>query len=81
MPEFVRVRDKDTGHEYSVVHVQDHHEVLKDKKAVDANGRPYPAKPKTSVAKKATASKSSTSSKPSGDEPTENQNPESKESS
>jgi hypothetical protein len=57
MPEFQRVRDKRTGHEYSTKRVTDDHEVLKNKRAVDANGRALPAKPKTSVAKKASASK------------------------
>jgi hypothetical protein len=71
MPEFVRVRDKDTGHEYSVVHVKDNHEVLEKKNPLNARGKPYPAKHKTSVAKKAAASKSSKSSTSSGDEPTE----------
>lgn len=57
MPTFVRVRDKDTGHEYTTAHVLDKHEVLPKKRAVDVNGRPLPAKPKVSVSKKATASK------------------------
>lgn len=73
MADFVRVRDKRTGHEYSVRHVTKNHEVL-DKKAVNANGKPLPAKPKTSIAKKAAAASSTTSqsSKSSGDEPADN---------
>lgn len=63
MSDFVRVKDKATGHEYSTSHVTDNHEVL-DKRAVDANGRPLPAKPKTTVAKKASASKAAPSSEP-----------------
>ena len=38
-----------------------------DKRAVDANGRPLPAKPKTSAASKAAESKSKSSTN--GDEP------------
>ena len=69
-----RVKDKDTGHEFTTRRNQlpDNWDVLKDKRAVDAPGRDLPAKPKTSVAKKATASKSSTTSTSSGDEPAEN---------
>lgn len=65
MAEFVRVKDKETGHEYTTARVLDKHEVL-DKRAVDVNGRALPAKPKTSVAKKASASKTT------GGEPAEN---------
>ena len=43
--EFKRVKDKRTGHEYSVVNVdKENHEVL-DKPAVGRNGKPLPAKP------------------------------------
>ncbi|MBO0826209.1 MAG: hypothetical protein J2P24_00365 [Streptosporangiales bacterium] len=46
MPEWTRVRDKDTGHEYSTRTVlPDAHQVL-DKDAADAYGRPLPAKPR-----------------------------------
>lgn len=42
---FTRVKDKKTGHEFSVLHVNpDKHEVLKDKDAEDRFGRPLPAK-------------------------------------
>lgn len=49
MPEFVRVRDKATGHQYtlgaSTVEAEPHlYEVLK-KPAVDTQGVPLPAKP------------------------------------
>lgn len=45
LPEFVRVRDKRTGHQYSTRFPHpEHHEVL-DQPAVDANGRSLPAKP------------------------------------
>lgn len=73
MAEPQRVKDKDTGHEFTTrrAALPDNWEVLKDKRAVDARGRDLPAKPKTSVSKKA-ASKSSTTSKSSGDEPAEN---------
>lgn len=70
MADFQRVRDKNTGHEYSVRHVTDDHEVI-DKRAVDHNGRPLPAKTKTSVAKKAAAKKAASSSA-TGGEPAEN---------
>ena len=75
MGDAIRVKDKDTGHEFTTRRdpLPDNFEVLKDKRAVDARGRDLPAKPRTSVKK--AASKSSTSSKSSGDEPTENQNP------
>ena len=46
---FTRVRDKATGHHYSVAHVDpSKHEVLKQP-AVDANGRTLPAKPRVDV--------------------------------
>lgn len=46
--EWVRVKDKRTGHEYSVVNVNaDIHEVL-DKPAARRNGRPLAAKPNIS---------------------------------
>lgn len=51
MPEWKRVRDKDTGHEYSTQHVlTGAHEVL-DKPAADAYGRPYAAKPRVNLPK------------------------------
>lgn len=71
MAEPSRVKDKDTGHEFTTRRsvLPDGWEVLKDKRAVDARGRDLPAKPKTSVAKKAAASTASKSSTSSGDEP------------
>lgn len=46
-PEFVRVKDKNSKGEYTVASyaVRDHHEVLKNKDAVDVTGRPLPPKP------------------------------------
>jgi len=47
MAEWTRVKDKRTGHEYSVAHVnEDAHEVLGDKPATRRNGKPLPAKPR-----------------------------------
>lgn len=49
MSEFQRVKDKFTGHEFSVRYPDpQQHEVI-DKDAVDLNGDPLPAKPKTNV--------------------------------
>jgi hypothetical protein len=50
MPDFVRVRDKRTGHEYSVrrPHPQ-HHEVI-DKPAQSRNGRALRDKPRVDLA-------------------------------
>ena len=57
MPEFLRVKDKETGHEYSVPKVRydaDPDLYTKvDKDATDPAGTPLPPKYKTSVAKKA----------------------------
>lgn len=61
MPEWTRVRDKSTGHEFSVARVNPKaHDVL-DKPAVDRNGSPLPAKPRVSngAAKSAPADTSS----------------------
>lgn len=46
MPEFVRVKDKNSKHEYTVavVGLRAHHEVI-DKPAVDSVGKPLPPKP------------------------------------
>lgn len=43
MTEWFRVKDKDTGHEYTTAFPLSSHEVL-DKEAVDRNGNPLPAK-------------------------------------
>jgi hypothetical protein len=49
MAEWVRVKDKRTGHEYSVKNVNEKvHEIL-DKPAVKANGKPMLAKPHRSL--------------------------------
>lgn len=49
MPNWTRVRDKETGHHYSVAVVDsERHEVLKQD-ATDRHGRPLPAKLKTTV--------------------------------
>ena len=48
-PTFVRVKDKNSKHEYTVatVAVRAHHELI-DKPAVDPVGRPLPPKPHVS---------------------------------
>lgn len=46
---WVRVKDKKTGHEYSVVHVDpDKHDVI-DKPAASRTGKPFGPKAKTRV--------------------------------
>jgi hypothetical protein len=55
MTEFVRVKDNDTGHEFSIPKrlaeglKGDSISILEKKEALDANGRPAPAKPNTRV--------------------------------
>lgn len=55
MTEFVRVKDNDTGHEFSIAKrlaeglKGDSISILENKDALDANGRPAPAKPNTRV--------------------------------
>lgn len=52
MPKFVRVRDKVTGHQFTIAEAavrDDKHDVLKDKDAVNKQGKPLPAKPNTSA--------------------------------
>lgn len=48
MSEFTRVRDKASGHEYSLATTVAEHtdgvEILKDEAATDTNGRPLPPK-------------------------------------
>lgn len=57
---FVRVKDKLTGHEFSVRFADpEQHEVL-DKDAVDNNGEPLPPKPKTTATAQAAAKKTAT---------------------
>lgn len=54
MTKWVRVKDKMTGHEYTVARVNESlHEVLEDKPATSKNGRPLP--PKYHVKKDGTA--------------------------
>lgn len=55
MTNFVRVKDKATGHEYSVRHPNPAKVEVLDTPAVDRNGRPLPAKPKTSVTEQVAA--------------------------
>lgn len=67
MPKFVRVRDEKTGHEYTTARVLKGHKVLEDKPAVDADGRPLPAKPrvaKSGAVKPAPAGESTASNGP-----------------
>lgn len=56
MPKFVRVRHKDTGHEFTIADtaVSDMHKVL-DAPAVDGAGRPLRAIHKTTAPKAAPA--------------------------
>lgn len=42
---FVRVRDKETGHEFTTKVVGSHLVVLKDQPAVNKRGKPLPPKP------------------------------------
>jgi hypothetical protein len=67
--DFVRVKHPLFG-EYSTRRPTVEVEVI-DKPAVDASGRPLPAKPKTSVATKAAASKSPTGGEPATKNPEE----------
>lgn len=56
MPEYLRVRDKDTGHEYSIraEHLnEDAHTVLK-KPALDNHGDPAAMKPREPLGRRAT---------------------------
>lgn len=64
MPEFVRVRDSLTGHEYSISAnaVRDHHKVLTED-AVDRNGRPLRPNHKAPAKKAAPASTPETNTK------------------
>lgn len=57
MPEYVRVRDKETGHHASILTDQFDPELWQELKqdATDAGGDPLPPKHKTTVADTATA--------------------------
>lgn len=56
MPEYVRVRQDETGHEITVLADSDMTGLTVIKKpALDQHGEPAPMKPKTTVAKKASA--------------------------
>ena len=63
MPEFLRVKHPLFG-EYSVRRPNPHDVEIIDKPAVDSDGRPLPAKPKTTVATRAAAKKTTTGSEP-----------------
>ena len=58
MPEFVRVKDNKTRHEFTIdaINVADSLKVI-DKLAVDRNGRPLPAKPSVPVISSTSAPK------------------------
>lgn len=60
MSEFVRVKDKLTGEEYSARRPNPAKVDILDKPAVDRYGRRLPNKPKTSVAAKVAESKTPT---------------------
>lgn len=63
MTTWTRVRDKATGHHYSVAVVDpERHEVLKQA-AVDRKGKPLPAKPKVSVDKAGETNKATSAAK------------------
>lgn len=58
MPDYLRVKQRDTGHELSVTQAMydfapDSYDVLDDKPATNSGGAPLPAKYKTTVAKAA----------------------------
>ena len=60
MPDYLRVRENGTGHEYSVVASAvepDNHKVLDDEPAVDGNGNPLPPVESTKGGKKAASDK------------------------
>lgn len=67
MSEFKRVKHPILG-EYSARRPGDDVQVV-DKPAADSYGRPLPAKPKTTVAKKAAASAKKAETTPNGGEP------------
>lgn len=64
MSDFTRVKDNDTGHEYTVptslFELYPDHYTEVDKPATDSVGEPLPAKHKISAAKKAAAKKAAT---------------------
>ena len=64
MPQYLRVRDNETGAKFSVVDsaVEDHMTVLKNEPATDAHGDPLrdePGEPKSSANKAATSKENS----------------------
>lgn len=67
MPQYVRVKDKETGHEYTVLEhrVAESHTVL-DKPALGADRLPARTKFKTTVAKKASGRKPATAAAENG---------------
>lgn len=61
MPEYVRVKDKETGHEYSTNRYSADVHTKLDKPAVGPGGEVLPMKPKTTVAKQAAGKKAAES--------------------
>lgn len=63
MTNFIRVKDDDTGHEFTIRETQFVEGAMTklDKPALDGGGDPLPVKHKTSVAKAATAKKTASS--------------------
>jgi hypothetical protein len=57
MPDYLRVKQKETGHELTILadHFNDEAYTKLDKPALDAHGEPAPVKYKTTVATEATA--------------------------
>lgn len=55
MSDYLRVRDKDTGHEYTIraAHFNEDAHTVIDKPALDAHGEPAAMKPRESVGKRA----------------------------
>ena len=60
MSDFVGVKDKTTGHEFSVRHPNLAKVTVIDERAVDVNGRPLPATPKAPVPEPVAAKKKTT---------------------
>lgn len=77
MSDFVRVKDKSTGHEYSVRHPDPEKVDVLDKPAVDRNGRVLPAvphvpEPEPADTKHQTTAAKKVAAKPNGVEPAVN---------
>lgn len=72
MPDLLRVKQTDTGHELTVTQsmydfAPDAYDVLKDKPATDGGGNPLPPKYKTTVAKSASAKRAAAPQSPEPD--------------